>query len=294
MAHDPYAEPDGGSQERLNGKQAVLLAFLLAASASGAADSPGKVAVAFDQVAPSVIRSRLELVTQKLSARRTAIASLFEHVGCAADRLTEQPVRGSKVPNVICTLPGTGTGEIVVGGHYDLAERGMGAVDDWSGAVLLPSLYQSLESKPRRHRFVFVAFAAEEKGLVGSTSYVKQLSTDEKSAMRAMINLECLGLTPPKIWASRADPHLLTLYAQVANSLNLGVQGVNVDRVGDDDSHPFLSAGIPVLTIHSLTTETLPILHSVRDNLKPIHDDYYYAAYRLAAAYLAFLDGALE
>jgi Peptidase family M28 len=272
--------------------RSALFLCLLAATASGAADSTGRVE--YEQVVPAVIQERLDLVTRKLSARRTAIESLFKSVGCGDGQLTEPPVRGSKEPNIVCTMAGGGAGEIVVGGHYDLAEHGMGAVDDWSGAVLLPSLYQSLKSKPRRHRFVFIAFAAEEKGLVGSRSYVKQLSAEDRRAIRAMINLECLGLNPPKVWASRADPRLLEAYARVANSLYLGVQGVNVERVGDDDSHPFLSAGIPVLTIHSLTTGTLPILHSQRDNLEAIHDDYYYAAYRLAATYLAFLDGMLE
>ena len=61
--------------------------------------------------------------------------------------------------------------------------------------------------------------------------------------------------------------------------------------MGDDDSHPFLSAKIPVLTIHSLTQQTFGILHTGRDQLSAIHPDDYYAAYRLAATYLAFLDG---
>jgi Iap family predicted aminopeptidase len=71
-------------------------------------------------------------------------------------------------------------------------------------------------------------------------------------------------------------------------------RGMNVDRVGDDDSHSFLRFGIPVLTIHSLTTETLRIIHHPSDNLSAIHPDDYYTAYRFAAAYLAYLDSALE
>jgi Zn-dependent M28 family amino/carboxypeptidase len=97
----------------------------------------------------------------------------------------------------------------------------MGAVDDWSGAVLLPSLYQSLDSKPRRHRFVFVGFAGEEAGLHGSGAYVNKLTSDERSSLRAMVNLECLGLSPPKAWASRADPLLLQAYVIIASSLHL-------------------------------------------------------------------------
>ncbi|MEI9973000.1 MAG: hypothetical protein WDO73_13625 [Ignavibacteriota bacterium] len=58
--------------------------------------------------------------------------------------------------------------------------------------------------------------------------------------------------------------------------------------------HPFLNAGIPVLTIHSLTRETLPILHHASDRVDAVRPDDYYLSYRLAATYLAYLDSVLE
>jgi Iap family predicted aminopeptidase len=120
------------------------------------------------------------------------------------------------------------------------------------------------------------------------------MTPEQKSAIRAMINLECLGVSPPKVWATRADKELLSDYFKIESALGVARDAVNVEKVGDDDSHPFLAAGIPVLTIHSLTQQTWPILHSERDNLKAIHPDDYYTAYRLAAAYLAYVDGALK
>ena len=65
---------------------------------------------------------------------------------------------------------------------------------------------------------------------------------------------------------------------------------MNVDRVGDDDTHPFASARIPVISIHSLTQETWPVLHSKRDDLAAIDFPEYYRTYRLVAYYLAYLD----
>jgi Zn-dependent M28 family amino/carboxypeptidase len=195
---------------------------------------------------------------------------------------------------VICTLPGETDSEIVVGGHLNSIEAGMGAVDDWSGAVMLPSLYQSLNSLPRRHRFIFVGFAAEERGLLGSHEFAAKLKREEIRRIHAMINLECLGLGPPEVWVSRANKRLLEAYAMVASVLHVEPRGMNVERVGDDDSHSFLRFGIPVLTIHSLTQATLRILHHPADNLSAIRPDDYYTAYHMAAAYLAFLDTALE
>ena len=77
---------------------------------------------------------------------------------------------------------------------------------------------------------------------------------------------------------------------EVARGIGFALTGVNVERVGDDDTHPFLSAHIPVISIHSLTQETLRILHSDRDRMDAIHFDDYYAAYKLTAYYLAYLD----
>src|ERR1051326_8511885 len=246
--------------------------------------------IEFDALRPALLQERLERVSRKLPERRETLESLFQEAGCKGDRLIAQPVPRSKQPNVICTLPGEGRGTIVVGAHFDLVSKGMGVVDNWSGAALLPSLYQSLASKPRRHRIVFIGFAAEEEGLYGSTEYLKKLSNEEKASVRAMINLECLGVSQPKVWATRADKGLLDAYLRVVNALHLLPAAVNVDKVGDDDSRPFLNAKMPVITIHSIDQESLPILHSARDNLEAIHADDYYAAYRLVGTYLAYLD----
>jgi Zn-dependent M28 family amino/carboxypeptidase len=137
---------------------------------------------------------------------------------------------------------------------------------------------------------VFIAFAAEELGLVGSREYVKALTHDQRSAIRAMINLECLGLTVPEIWASHADPKLFQAYIRVMNALHLQPTAVNVDKVGDDDAHSFRNIGIPTATLHSITQETFPLLHTSKDKVTAVHSGDYYDAYRVAAALLAYLD----
>jgi hypothetical protein len=270
-------------------RTAAALIWLPAACAQSDA-----VKIEIYSLAPSVIQSRLESVTQKMIGRRARLESLFREVGCDADYLTEKPIPHLKDPNLVCVLPGTASTMIVVGGHYDLADRGMGVVDDWSGAVMLPSLYQSLKSHARRDTFVFIAFAGEEGGLLGSHAYVKQLSAEERKLIHAMVNLECLGTSPPKVWASRADKRLLALYAHLAPSIGIKAEASNVERIGDDDSHPFLDAKIPVITFHSITQETFPILHTAADNLKAIHADDYYDSYRLTARYLALLDQTVD
>lgn len=263
--------------------------LVLIASVSAQQDS---TSVQVQILKPSVIQQRLESVQRKTADRRTTLEAFFRDAGCAD--VMEQRVSGSKEPNVICTADGQTQDVILVGGHFDADSHGSGAVDDWSGVSLLPSLYQSLHIKSRRHRFIFVGFSAEEQGLLGSINYVKRLSKVDRALVRAMVNLECLGLTPPKVWTHRADKGLLDAYVRVANALNVPLAGVNVDAVGDDDSHPFMAAKIPVITVHSVTQETLSILHSNRDQMQAINLDDYYMAYRLIATYLGYLDSKLQ
>ncbi|MGA2533943.1 MAG: M28 family peptidase [Candidatus Aminicenantales bacterium] len=84
---------------------------------------------------------------------------------------------GSPEPNIIATLPGLSDSTILVGAHFDysptgsplynpgisvLPFKGIGLIDNWSGALLLPVLYKSLGTRPREHTFIFIDFAAEE------------------------------------------------------------------------------------------------------------------------------------
>ena len=198
-----------------------------------------------------------------------------------------------KAPNLICTLKGASETVIVVGAHFDLVEAGDGVVDNWTGASLLPSLYQGLASEARRHTFRFVAFSGEEKGLVGSRAYVRELDKTKERDI-AMVNMDTLGLGESLVWTSRADPKLVRLIAVAADALKLPVSGMNLEEVGTADSESFTQNKIPAITIHSLTAETLTILHSKKDKIEQVRSEEYYRSYRLILAYLALLDQTLE
>ena len=237
-------------------------------------------AILLTLVTKPVIQERLQAGMVLAKERQLVVAKLFNDSGCQVEM---QKVDGH-FSNVICRLPGDTDETIVVGGHSDFIDAGKGIVDDWSGSSLLPSLYQSLKLvEHRKHTYEFVAFTAEERGLVGSTRYVKELSPERRPKIKAFVNLECLGLTTPKVWVRRSTPLLVDLLGEIADATKTPVQGVNVDNVGDDDTHPFLDKKMPVICIHSVTQETIGILHSNRDNLSAINLDDYYTTYRLVA-----------
>jgi Zn-dependent M28 family amino/carboxypeptidase len=245
--------------------------------------------IQFAPVPQDVIETRLKAFSTKNAERQEIVHRLFLDAGCAEDKVTEVRVPRVKEPDVICTQPGDTEEEIVVGAHFDKVDEGSGVVDNWSGASLLSSLYQGLAAKPRRHKFVFSAFSGEEKGLLGSAAYVKQRGK-ERSAIKAMVNMDTLGLGDTEVWVSRADPKLVDLIDRVASLMKLPVSVMNVDKVGDSDSASFRDVKIPAMTIHSLTQDTLPILHSSRDQIDRIKFDAYYRSYRLVLGFLATLD----
>ena len=215
----------------------------------------------------------------------------FAAAGCT--QVFEQSVKGSRQGNVICTLPGTGQETILIGAHFD-SINSLGVVDNWSGAVMLPSLYRALAGRERSHTFVFVGFTDEEIGFRGSEAYVKRMNKAQRSQIRAMVNIDCVGMTSTKVWIRRADKGLLDSLSKVASSLKLPLQGVNVNDVGDTDSLSFASKGILVIDIHSITQENYDRLHMGRDTPDTIRMDDYYNTYTLLCVYLGFLDITLD
>lgn len=116
----------------------------------------------------------------------------------------------TEVKNVIGVLEGEGPladETIVVGAHYDHVGMGgdgslapgvievhNGADDNGSGTVALIEIARQLAARkePLPRRVVFIAFTAEEKGLIGSAKYVeKPLFPLEKTI--AMFNMDMVG-----------------------------------------------------------------------------------------------------
>jgi aminopeptidase-like protein len=236
------------------------------------------------------VDARLNRVAPKDARRVKILRELFQQAGCGGDCLTIQPVEKKRLPNLVCSAPGTTDSVIVVGAHVDHAAIGRGAVDNWTGAALLPSLFEALHAQPRRHTFLFVGFTAEEVGLVGSRSFVQHLTGEQRTKVRAMVNVDSLGLSPTKVWHSHADPLLTDMLSEVAASMQVPLEVMDVEKYGSADSESFRDLHIPSITLHSVTLPTMPILHSRRDQLQAVNRDEYYQSFRLLAAYLAYLD----
>jgi putative aminopeptidase FrvX len=244
----------------------------------------------YKTVPRTTVEARLGQYTGDDHRREGTLKQMFTDAGCDDQHLSDQAVKGSKLSNVICTLPGSTSYTIIVGAHFDHVSAGDGVVDNWSGASLLPSLYEAVKVVPRQHTYIFIGFCDEEKGQVGSQFYVKKMTPEQVTATAAMVNMDTLGLAPTEIWANHSDPQLNAALSYIAKQLNVPL---TVDlQIGTTDSEQFAKHKIPSLTIHSLTEQTWAagILHTSKDKMSAMRLDDYYQTYALLAAYLAFLD----
>jgi hypothetical protein len=177
--------------------------------------------------------------------------------------------------NVVGLLPATTApaGQapaIVIGAHYDHLGLGgrsslapgtpavhPGADDNASGTTAILALAQSLAAdKERPFDLYFVAFTAEESGLVGSSRFIQTLVPGlAKERLRAMLNFDMVGrlggaagVTTPSVSVQGSDSAeewaQLIAPACTRSALKCTLGG---DGYGPSDMTPFYASGVPVL-----------------------------------------------
>jgi hypothetical protein len=175
-----------------------------------------------------------------------------------------------QVHNVVGVLEGEGPladETLVIGAHYDhlgYGEPGSlahgekavhnGADDNASGVAVLLEIARQLAARGEKlpRRVVFIAFAGEERGLLGSAFYVRNPVAPIEQTI-AMINLDMVGrLTDDKliVHGSGTAPSFDALLDRLAQE-----QGFQLTKkpggFGPSDHSTFYSKQIPVL--HFLT-----------------------------------------
>jgi hypothetical protein len=266
---------------------AAALVLVLPARAPRAEDAPA-------QVAERELLEELRSAPRGNEAREKTLRALYQQAGARPEDITLQavPTRDKPEPvlhNVIVTKPGQTDAVIVVGGHLDKVPPGDGVIDDWSGACLATNLYQSLRPVRTRHTFVFIGFAHEERGLLGSRAYVASLSPEARAKVMAMVNLECLGVDDPFLWTNGSTDRLEALAHRVAEEGGLPLHDHVIEGVGAD-SIPFDRAGIPTITFDGLPATRFDLIHSEHDTYANIRPGCYVNAYHVASRFLMALD----
>ena len=102
-------------------------------------------------------------------------------------------------------------------------------------------LYTVASEIDKRHfSFVFVAFADKGNELVGSKFFADHMEAAGAHDVRAMINLDALGLSPTKIWTAHSDKELVQTLIKCVYMLKLPASQVDITAAGNSDSDPLL------------------------------------------------------
>ncbi|MBK7384199.1 MAG: M28 family peptidase [Flavobacteriales bacterium] len=170
--------------------------------------------------------------------------------------LSRHPAR-----NVMGMVKGKSKKWIVVGAHYDhLGEMGPdalfpGANDNASGTAMLLSLAEYFGQKKNtpKHNLLFVAFAGEEAGLVGSEWCVTDRPIAWKD-VRMMVNLDILGTGDDGIMVVNATAQQKAYDQLVAINATKGyLKEVKARGPSCNSDHcPFVQRGVPAIFIYTL------------------------------------------
>ena len=123
-------------------------------------------------------------------------------------------------PTLICLLPGTEEGTIIVGASLDYAPEEAKYPAHWSAGPFA-TVGEIAISVPHRCTLKLVAFPGREHGMRGATWYGSQLTEAQRKTVRAMLDLDNLGRTPAVYALAQSDNTLATWLQAAAHSLQL-------------------------------------------------------------------------
>ena len=221
-----------------------ILLIVFALGSASLADN-----VTFLRLDKSVVQQRLQQTPTDPDQRVRALRTLFEKAGCSKENIQIQPVPDQPLPNVVCTLPGTEVGTILIAARLDYDGRGEEGAVGWGGVVMLPLLAESLTSANHRHTLVFGAFSGSN--MAGAAWYWKNLSVAQRREFRGMVDLDHLGRTAAGYSTAGSGVAMARLLPPAGRALQLSPEPQPVPDVPDSDALFFQNVHVPAITIYS-------------------------------------------
>ena len=269
---------------------AIPLAILLTVASAGADQRPS---IIFRNLPKKTVDLLVLNVPQTNSIRLAQLKQTFKDLQCNGENLREQQADEGK--NLLCTLPGKSTDTILVLAHYEHEGNGMSAIDNWSGAIMLPFLFHALTAVPRQQTFIFAA----HYGSSGGKALLNSMPHTQRHAVKSVIALDALGLGPLRFYLrpngslpTFSETHLETQLLQAAEDKGLKEPQSTIPgswlRV--DDTRDFRFVEIPSILIHSVDRSKRDVPGSMGDTSAAIDSDVYFEGYTLLCNYLAELD----
>ncbi|MFI7672574.1 M28 family peptidase [Actinophytocola sp. NPDC049390] len=155
--------------------------------------------------------------------------------------------------NLIAEWPrGDANNVIMAGGHLDSVTAGPGINDNGSGSAALLEVALTVASQDLNpgKRIRFGWWGAEERGLVGSTYYVNNLPSAERSRIKAYVNFDMIGSPNAGyfVYSASGQPSGSLALQQTLQApfATMGVPTELTSVGGRSDHAAFANAGIPI------------------------------------------------
>ena len=182
--------------------------------------------------------------------------------GTPAHLVTDATTAEVATRSIIAQLPGTDPNRVVMlGAHLDSVVDGPGINDDGSGVAALLEVAAALRGNVPGATIRLAFWGGEELGLAGSSSYVGNLSEQERGRIVAYLNADMLaspngiaGVYDVSGSPSGSDAIRDALMAAVTRE---GGVPEPIDPGGGSDHQPFVQAGIPVGGVFSGANEII-------------------------------------
>lgn len=260
--------------------------------ASNAAEAGAEAILIYNdqpQIFTGTLRDRVDIPVIGLSGASAEGILKFLGVGTVRVKLdSNSGIVQQTGTNIIGTLRGKSDETIVLGGHYDSVSAGPGAGDNASGTATLIELARVMGSRARpQNTLVFIAFDAEELGLLGSRAYVNNLSSAEIAKLRAMMNFDMLGAGGGPLLLM-GNGNIALLGRSSAKELAIDARNGSLPANAGSDHESFARRGVD--TVFFMRDYNL--LHTPDDTIDQVKPEYLDEAGRVAQRMLERLDGA--
>jgi aminopeptidase YwaD len=207
-------------------------------------------------------------------------------------------INNFKADNICAMVRGTAVTDsfIVYTAHYDhLGGMGSktyfpGANDNASGVALLMGLAKYYAAHPQRYSMVFICFAGEELGLLGSKYFTEHPLIPLKN-IRFLTNLDLEGTGEEGITVVNATvyPREYNLLKQINTDEHLLAKVASRGKAANSDHYFFTEKGVPAIYIY--TMGGIKAYHDVYDISATLPLNEYEHLFKL---FVKFNDGLMQ
>lgn len=239
-------------------------------------------------ITDETIKADMLLHVCKNSDRLAAVKNLFKSKGAKEEEMKVE--NADNVENLIVTVTGKSEETIVIGAHYDKVSEGCGAIDNWTGLVVVANLYAAARKATPAKTLVFAAFGKEEQGLIGSAAMAKSIPKEKRTEVCSMLNFDSFGFTYPQVLTNSSNSRMTKFAEELAAEVKMPFSKASLAGAADADSTSFNAKDIPAITFHGLSGKWQEYLHSSKDKLENVNQQSVRVGYNFVSLYLSRVD----